>query len=68
MTWERILVRRVGNSFIGEARHHAIFVVGEMRETPSEALESASEAMEKRLAPMRRVEPLVSSPNEEDLL
>lgn len=39
---ERVTVRRVGNDFIGEARTHAQFEVGEIQSTPEQALSSAA--------------------------
>ena len=42
---ERVTVRHVGDSFIGEARTHADFAVGEILDTPAAALESAAKAM-----------------------
>ena len=49
---ERVTVRRVGTSFIGEGRTHAHFAVGEMSDTPEAAMESAAKALLKVLAPM----------------
>lgn len=69
MTWERILIKRIGNSFIGEARHHAHFMMGEMRKSPEDALRSAADAMDEYFEPMRRAAMLASSPpDDEELL
>ena len=52
--WERITVRRVPpDSFIGEARLHAHFAIGSICKDPSEALQSAEQAMVKLLGPLR---------------
>lgn len=69
MTWERILVKRVGSSFIGEARHHAHFIMGEMCKTPEDALNSAADAMDKRFQSMGWASaPISSPPDDEELL
>jgi len=49
---ERVIVRRVGQSWIGEARTHANFAVGEILPTPAEAQESAARAMDAQLRPI----------------
>ena len=54
MTWERITVRRVPpDSFIGEARLHAHFAIGSICKDPSEAMQSAEQAMVKLLGPLK---------------
>lgn len=49
---ERVAVRRAGNAWVGEARTHANFAVGEILPTPAEALESAARAMDAQLRPI----------------
>jgi len=48
---ERVLVRKVGNAFIGEARLHANFAVGEILADPVAAMESAARAMDAIMRP-----------------
>lgn len=49
--WERITVRRVPpDSYIGEARLHCHFAVGEISKDPAKALVSAEQALIKELA------------------
>ena len=48
---ERITVRRVGTSWLGEARTHAHFAVGEVLSSPAAALESAAKAMDAEMRP-----------------
>lgn len=55
MTWalvDRVTVRRVGNSFIGEARTHANFATGEILSDPVAAMNSAAAALDAILRPM----------------
>lgn len=55
MTWplvERVTVRKLpGGSFIGEARTHAHFAVGEITADPVTAMHSAAAALDAELRP-----------------
>lgn len=48
---ERVNVRRLGSSFIGEARFHAHFAVGDICTDPAEAMESARAKLDAELRP-----------------
>ena len=71
---ERVIVRRVGQSWIGEARNGAANpAVGEILPTPAEAQESAARAMDAQLRPIweaRQAEKAKAAPTTmfEDLL
>lgn len=65
-------VRNLHTSFIAEARNGAHFSVGEIKDTPAEALESAAMALHRELAPLiekrQKVEPPPTTDDWEDLL
>lgn len=67
-----VTVRNLHTSFIGEARNGAHFSVGEIKDTPAEALESAALALFRDLAPLiekrKKAEPPPPSDDWEDLL
>lgn len=69
---ERVTVRNLHTGFIGEARTHANWAVGEIKDNPTEALESAAEALACQLALLAakrpQPKPATHSDDWEDLL
>lgn len=69
---ERVTVRHTAGSFVGEARTHAHFVVGEISDCPIAALESAAKAMAAHYQPKvdawRAKQAVATSDDWEDLL
>lgn len=48
---DRVSVRRVGTDWIGEARTHAQFAVGQISKCPQTAADSAATAMDALMRP-----------------
>lgn len=59
---ERVTVRKVGKSFIGEARTHAHFATGEILNDPVAAMDSAAAALEAELRPLWEARQAANTP------
>lgn len=49
---DRVTVRRLGTAWIGEARTHGEFAVGDILASPDAAAESAARALDAQLRPV----------------